>query len=71
MEAGADTGATKGYWLAPHGLLGQFSYETQNHQSKAGATHNGLGLPLLITNSENASQLLLMEAFPQLRLPSL
>jgi hypothetical protein len=36
------------YWLAPHGLLSLLSYRT--HQQRNGATNNGLGFPILITN---------------------
>jgi hypothetical protein len=38
------------YWLAPHGLFSLLSYRTQDHQSRDGPTHNGLGPPTSITN---------------------
>ena len=41
---------------------------TKDHYPRDGTTHQGLNLPPLITNWENALQLDLMEAFPQLRL---
>ena len=54
--------------LASPGLLSLLSERTQDHQPRDGPTHNGLGPPPLITNWENALQLDLMEAFPQVRL---
>jgi hypothetical protein len=57
------------YWLASPGLLRVLSYGTQDHQPRDGTTHNGPSS--LIINWENALQLGLMEAFPQLRLLSL
>ena len=55
---GADAEAVEGaaYWLAPHGLFGQLSYRTQDHQPGDGATHCGLNLPTSIINQENAQQ---------------
>ena len=38
------------YWLAPHDLLTLLSYRAQDHQPSNGTSHNGLGLPPLITN---------------------
>jgi hypothetical protein len=35
------------YWLALHGLLGQFSYIIQDHLLRNGTTHSGLD-PLLM-----------------------
>ena len=55
-------------WLAPPGLLSLLCYRPQDHQPRDGTTHNVLDPPSLITNWENALQLDLMEAFPQLRL---
>ena len=55
------------YWLAPHGLLGLLSYRTRDHQPRDGTAHHGLGPPPLITNGENALELDLIKAFPQLR----
>ena len=46
------------YWLASHGLYSLLSYRTQDHQPREG----------WITNRENASQLDLIEPFPQLSL---
>jgi hypothetical protein len=51
------------------GLLSLLSYRTQDCQPRDGSTHKG-PFPL-ITNWENAPQLDLMEAFPQLKLLSL
>jgi hypothetical protein len=50
-------------------LLSLLSYRTQDNQPRDGPTHKGLSS--LITNWENALQLDLMEAFPQLKLLSL
>lgn len=51
------------YQLALHGLL-SLSYRTQNHQPRGDTTYNGPGpLAPSITNSENALQLELMQAF--------
>ena len=58
------------YWLASPGLLSLLSYRTQDYQPIDGTTHKGPSPPL-ITNLENALQLHLMEAFPQLKLFSL
>jgi hypothetical protein len=57
------------YWLASPGLLSLLSYRTKTTSLEMapptrGPTH-------LITNRENALQLDLMEAFPQLKLFSL
>jgi hypothetical protein len=39
------------YWLAPHDLFILFSYRPYEHrQPRDGASHNGLGLALSITN---------------------
>jgi hypothetical protein len=57
------------YWLASPGLLSLLSYRTQDYQPRDGTTTRGP--PHLITNCENALQLDLMEAFPQLKLLSL
>jgi hypothetical protein len=38
------------YWLASPGLLSLLSYRTQDYHPRDGTTHNGLGLPPLITN---------------------
>ena len=59
------------YCLALYGLLSTLSHRTQHHQMWDGTTHNGLGPTLLITNLENALQLDLMEAFPQVKLLSI
>jgi hypothetical protein len=59
------------YWLASSVLLNLLSSRTQDYQPRDGTTHNGMGLPTLIMNLENALQLDLMEAFPQGRLLSL
>ena len=59
------------YWLISHDLISLFSFKTQNHQPRNGHTHNGLGPPPLITNSKNALQLDLMEAFFSINVPSL
>jgi hypothetical protein len=56
------------YWPAPLGLLSLLFYRTQNHQPWDDTTHHGQGPPLWISNWENALQLDLTEAFPQLRL---
>ncbi|EGW08526.1 hypothetical protein I79_016318 [Cricetulus griseus] len=56
------------YWLAPHDLLSLLSYRTQDHLPRDGSTHNGLCPTPSTFNGENALQLDLMEAFPQLRL---
>ena len=37
------------YWLASPGLLSLLSYRTQVYHPRDGTTHNGLGLPPLIT----------------------
>jgi hypothetical protein len=44
-EAGADAEAMEGaaYWLTQHNMLSLFSYRTQYHQPRDGATYNGLG----------------------------
>jgi len=71
-QAGLDPGGRS--WYRGHRgcyLLARsswLSYRTQHHQPRHGATHNGLAPPLLISNWENALQLDLMAAFPQLRL---
>lgn len=52
------------YWLAPHSMF--LLLLTQDHQVKDTTNHNGLGPPPSITNSENALQPNLMEAFPQM-----
>jgi hypothetical protein len=57
------------YWLASPGLLSLLSYRTQDYQPRDGTTHKG-PYPL-VTNWENALQLDLIEAFPQLKLLSL
>ena len=38
------------YWLTHHGSLCLLSYRTQDHPSRDGPTHNGLGSPPPITN---------------------
>jgi hypothetical protein len=38
------------YWLTYNDLLSLHSYRTQNHQSRDGPTHNGLGPPPLTVN---------------------
>jgi hypothetical protein len=50
-------------------LLSLLSYRTQDYQPRDGITHKGPSP--LTTNWENALQLDLMEAFPQLKLLSL
>jgi hypothetical protein len=57
------------YWLASPGLLSLLSYRTQDYQSRDCTTHKGPS-PALDSNWENALQLDLMEAFPQLKLLS-
>ena len=53
------------YWFASPGLLSMLSYRTQDYHPPT------RGPSPLITNWENALQLDLMEAFPQLKLLSL
>jgi hypothetical protein len=50
------------YYLVPPDLLSLLLYRMQDPKSRDGIKHT-----LLITNRENALQLDLMEAFPQLR----
>jgi hypothetical protein len=57
------------YWLASPGLLSLLSYRTKT--TSAEMVPPTKGLSPLITNWENALQLDLMEAFPQLKLLSL
>ena len=57
------------YWLASPGLLSLLSYRTKTTSPEMVPTTRGLSP--LITNGENALQLDLMEAFPQLKLLSL
>jgi hypothetical protein len=54
------------YWLASPGLLSLFSYRTKTASPEMVPPTRGLSP--LITNWENALQLDLMEAFPQLKL---
>ena len=70
LEAGADT-EDAAFWLTAHSLLSLLFYRIQDHQPRDGTTHHRLCSPSLITSWENALQLDLMEAFPQLRLLSL
>ena len=58
------------YWLASPGLLSLLSYRTQDYQPREMVPPTRGPSPL-ITNWENALQLDLMEAFPQLKLLSL
>jgi hypothetical protein len=57
------------YWLASPDLLSLLSYRTKTTSSEMVPPTRGISP--LITNWENALQLHLMEAFPQLKLPSL
>ena len=57
------------YWLASPGLLSLLSYRTKTTSPEMVPPTRGLSP--LITNWENALQLDLMEAFPQLKLLSL
>ena len=57
------------YWLASSGLLSLLSYRTKTTSPEMAPPTRGLSP--LITNWENALQLDLMEAFPQLKLLSL
>jgi hypothetical protein len=57
------------YWLASPGLLSLLSYKTKTTSPEMVPPTRGLSP--LITNGENALELDLMEAFPQLRLLSL
>ena len=57
------------YWLAVPGLLSLLSYRTKTTSPEMVPPTRGLSP--LITNWENALQLDLMEAFPQLKLLSL
>ena len=52
LITGADDERGRGadYWLFPHGLLSLLFYPTQDHQPRDGTTHNGVGIPSLITN---------------------
>jgi hypothetical protein len=54
------------YWLASPGLLSLLSYRTKTTSPEM--VQPTRGLSPLITNWENALQLYLMEAFPQLKL---
>jgi hypothetical protein len=56
-------------WLASSGLLNLLSYRTKTTSPEMVPPTRGLSF--LITNWENALQLDLMEAFPQLKLLSL
>jgi hypothetical protein len=73
QEAGADAEATEGCsllaCLASSGLLSLLSYRTKTASPEMIPPTRGLSP--LITNSENALQLDLMEAFLQLKLLSL
>jgi hypothetical protein len=53
------------YWLASSGLLSLLSYRTKTTSPEMIPPTRGLSP--LITNWENALQLYLMEAFPQLK----
>jgi hypothetical protein len=66
QEAGADAEAMEGCSLLAYSSC---SLKNQDYQPRDGPTHRGLSP--LITNWENALQLDLMEAFPQLKLLSL
>ena len=57
------------YWLASPGLLSLLSYRTKTSSPEMVPPTRGLSP--LITNWENALQLDLMEAFPQMKLLSL
>jgi hypothetical protein len=57
------------YWLASPGLLSLLSHRTKTTSPEM--VPHTRGLSSLITNWENALQLDLMEAFPQLKLLSL
>lgn len=55
LEAGAVAEATEQCCLLlTHDLLNLLSNRIQNHQPRAGTTHNNMGLPTSITNQENA-----------------
>jgi hypothetical protein len=57
------------YWLASPGLLSLLCYRTKTTSPEMVPPTRGLSP--LVTNGENALQLDLMEAFPQLKLLSL
>jgi hypothetical protein len=59
------------YWLASPGLLSVLSYYQTTKTTSPEMVPPTRGLSPLITNWENALQLDLMEAFPQLKLLSL
>jgi hypothetical protein len=71
QEAGADAEPWRDvlYWLAYPDLLSLLSYRTKTTSPEMAPLTRGP--PLLITNRENALQLDLVEAFPQLKLLSL
>jgi hypothetical protein len=71
QKAEADAEAIEGcsYWLAFPDLLSLLSYRTKTTSPEMVPPTRGLSP--LITNWENALQLDLMEAFPQLKLLSL
>ena len=56
LEAGtiAERGEDAAYVLAPHGSHSLLSYTTEDHLSKGGTTHSGLGHPTSIINQENS-----------------
>ena len=41
------------YCLVHCGLLSLLSYSTKDHQPRDGPIHNGLGLPISMTDEEN------------------
>ena len=51
--------------MLPNGLFSLLSHRTQDHQSRDGTIHCGLGSPLSIAKQENARQLDLLETFYQ------
>ena len=48
--AGVETMEDAEFWLTSPALLSLLSYRTQDHQPKDGTTHNGLGLPPLVSS---------------------
>lgn len=55
LKAGAEPMDERYSWLAPHGWLGLFFSTTQDHQSMADITHNGVVRTTLV-NQENELQ---------------
>lgn len=61
-EVGIEAGAMKGSFLlaCSPGFLIYLSYIAQAHLPRHGITHSRLGLPVSISNQENASQMCLL-----------